>query len=81
MESEHPNLTIYETIYFITFINLTVLYAEIVTETTCTGVSGLSSPFVLTLLMAMITSMPDETLPNTGCWEGLDLSNQSKKLL
>merc|ERR1719258_236295 len=44
------------------------------------GCLGLSLT-VGTLLIAVTMSMPSTTLPNTGCCEGVDLSNQSRKLL
>ena len=44
------------------------------------GCLGLSLT-VGTLLIAVTMSMPSITLPKTGCWDGVDLSNQSKKLL
>ena len=35
----------------------------------------------LVLLMLLTTSIPPTTLPKTGCWEGVDLSQKSKKEL
>merc|ERR1711892_859072 len=46
-----------------------------------TGVLGLSPGPVGTVLMALITSMPSVILPKTGCFEGVLVSNQSRKAL
>jgi len=52
-----------------------------VTEFMTTGVLGLSLPSVETPEIFKTTSMPEVTLPKTGCWLGVDLSYQSRKLL
>merc|ERR1719498_47711 len=44
------------------------------------GVFGLSS-LVGTWEILFTRSMPSVTWPNTGCWDGVDLSHQSRKLL
>jgi len=50
-------------------------------ELTTTGVTGLSLLSVFTFWILSTMSMPEVTLPNTGCWEGVDLSNQSRNEL
>lgn len=53
----------------------------ILSEFILTGVTGASRGLVLVFPMAFTMSMPLTTLPNTGCCDGVDLSNQSRKEL
>ena len=45
------------------------------------GCNGLSFLSHLAVLIAVMTSIPALILPKTGCWEGVDLSQKSRKEL